>query len=1608
MIHIISEEDAERFLSAKPVVEDIDQLTRDELIVLASYMSLEGMADKVKHIIQNKIKQELFGIVSQMGDDVSCEEGELDSQPLERAVLPQSSASFPEFTPSLNQFHLADPNLEGNFTAEQRFEIYKMREQARLDQTRLDHEYRMAKLNQPAEDPASSSSMTLNFSNLIPAFLENEVEDFFILFEEVAVGMKWPVIQWPFLLQSSLTGKARTTYISVTEDVRQDYYRLKKAILDVYQLRPEAYRQKFRKTTKRSDQSHVNFLHQTKKVFHSWMKSQTVGNVEEMTEVIVLENFLDNIEPWVANYLRNKSVNKCDEAAALADDFVLNKKLIKSNSSQGKPRVSYVKQDFSTDQLSQNTHTSSRDKSAAQLSGNNCNLSSMSPKNKIGSNNSTAEIKCYYCRAKGHVKSKCWKKMRDENRVGSVAAVTETSKTENTRIGNRCGENDVVACVFERSEEASVAEVSHDKWSPPPPFNPFIYSGKVCLLGHEYEVKVLRDTGSDRTLFLNPNPGSHVSDTCVVLTGLGGPFSAQLAEARLECDLFKGKAVVGVADELPIKGVDVILGNDLCGMRVRPDDPIVSVAPIVEPLTNVLESEFPHVFPLCAMTRSMAKVNLRVKPTDEAPTNGNVVNVSREIMNDGDMNDLSNTFFANLDDVNELPDKGTSGLIELQLHDDDCKYLTSSAVNVDNLDQEPATCFYMKDGILWRRWRPAYSPADEGVWDVHQIVVPKESREKILEIGHCTPLSGHLGVRKTLERVRSHFFWPGMHADVRKFCNACHTCQIIGKPNKPISKVPLVPLPIFEQPFTRVLIDIVGPLPKSSQGHIYLLTIMDMATRYPEAIPLRSLSSRIIVKELFKFFTHMGFPREIQSDQGSVFVSKLFKQTLKELGIEQILSSAYHPQSQGALERYHQTFKTMLKKYCEDTGKDWDQGVPFLLFATREVPNESLGFSPNELMFGHRVRGPLQFLKEKWACEGQVNLLKYVLEFKERLYRSCQFANDNLKAAQQSMKGWYDRKARQRKFEPRDEVLVLLPLTGQPLAAQYKGPYKVVRQVGDTDYLIATPDRRKAHQLCHINMLKPYVRKEALSTVGTVAVIHGSDVVISENMCREMVGSECSNEKECDLDRNDIFYPPSMAGVRTFGNNSSAWRDLPQKLLHLESEQAAQLINVLSQSSSVFQDVPGRTTETVHDVDVGDASPVKLSPYRVSPSRRGILQAELDYMTSNKLVERAVSAWSSPVTLAPKPGGQYRFCIDYRRVNSLTKTDTYPLPRVDDCIDQIGTATYISRIDLMKGYWQVPLTHRAREISCFVANNQSYVCNVMPFGMKNAPATFQRLMNNIILGIPGCVVYIDDILLFSHSWEDHVIQLSMLFSRLSEANLVINLGKSEFVKSHALYLGYVVGQGQIVPPRAKVQVILDFPNPKNRRDIQRFLGMVGYYRKFIHDFSKLAAPLTDLLSKRISKFNWTENCEKAFCALKNILATYPVLRSPNFNKTFSIAVDASNVGAGGALLQEDEVGVLHPVCYFSKKFNQAQKNYSVIEKELLSLIWSLQYFGVYVQSAPDPIVIFTDHHPLRFLNKFRDKNQRLTRWSLWLQEYNLDIKHIKGTDNVLADCLSRM
>lgn len=342
---------------------------------------------------------------------------------------------------------------------------------------------------------------------------------------------------------------------------------------------------------------------------------------------------------------------------------------------------------------------------------------------------------------------------------------------------------------------------------------------------------------------------------------------------------------------------------------------------------------------------------------------------------------------------------------------------------------------------------------------------------------------------------------------------------------------------------------------------------------------------------------------------------------------------------------------------------------------------------------------------------------------------------------------------------------------------------------------------------------------------------------------------------------------------------------------------------------------------------------------------------------------------------------------------------------MEDCIDQVCSAKYVSKFDLLKGYWQVPLTKRAREIAAFITPSGLFSYTVMPFGLRNAPATFQRLMNRVVSGLEGCAVYLDDVVVYSDSWEEHVRRVKALFQRLEWARLTINLAKCEFARATVTYLGKVVGQGFVRPVDAKIQAVKQFPQPTTKKELMRFLGMAGYYRAFCKNFSIVASPLTNLLKAK-AEFVWSTQCQEAFDTIKALLCSAPVLAAPNFSKPFKLQVDASQVGAGAVLLQENSDQVECPVSFFSRKFNKYQLNYSVIEKEALGLIWALQHFEVYVGSGLTPLIVFTDHNPLTFLKSLQNPNQRLMRWALFLQPYNIEIKHISGKDNIIADALS--
>ena len=555
----------------------------------------------------------------------------------------------------------------------------------------------------------------------------------------------------------------------------------------------------------------------------------------------------------------------------------------------------------------------------------------------------------------------------------------------------------------ERSETDSVMEI----------YQPFLSDGFVSLnsdYAQSTPIKILRDTGASQSLILAdtlPFSEKTSSGTSVLIQGVECGFvNVPLHNIYLSSDLVTGLVAVGIRPSLPFKGVHSLLGNDLAGDKVMVN-PLLTNIPCIDQPPHPIEKEIPDLYPSCAVTRDMAK---------KAKQNDGDIDLTDTFLGQSFKHEITNSLSSSLSDKQtELRDKSESShyssilndqghdlvsrsqLCKEQHNDPEILPLLERAFDEKERDQV-LVCFYVKNGILMRKWHPPDVSAEDE-WTVnHQIVIPRVYRTEILNLAHETPMSGHLGVNKTYHKIFNHFYWPGLKSDVSQFCKSCHTFQMVGKPNQTIPKAHLQPIPAFDEPFNRIIIDCVGPLPKTKSGNEYLDKIMCACTRFPEAIPLGNIKTKNIVKALVKFFTFVGLPKSVQSHQGSNFMSGIFQQVMHELGITQYKSSPYHPESQGALERFHQTLKNMIRSYCFDTEKDWNEGIHLLLFAVRESVQESLGFSPFELVFGHTVRGPLKLLKEKFLSndDSSLNLLQYVSDFKDRLSKACEAAWTNL------------------------------------------------------------------------------------------------------------------------------------------------------------------------------------------------------------------------------------------------------------------------------------------------------------------------------------------------------------------------------------------------------------------------------------------------------------------------------------------------------------------------------------------------------------------------------------------------------------------------------------
>lgn len=465
--------------------------------------------------------------------------------------------------------------------------------------------------------------------------------------------------------------------------------------------------------------------------------------------------------------------------------------------------------------------------------------------------------------------------------------------------------------------------------------------------------------------------------------------------------------------------------------------------------------------------------------------------------------------------------------------------------------------------------------------------------------------------------------------------------------------------------------------------------------------------------------------------------------------------------------------------------------------------------------------------------------------------------------------------------------------------------------------------------------------------------------------------------------------------------------NVDHKAHELSDEEKQRLDEVKDKFQTFEKHGLGRTSLVEHEINTQLNDPVKQKLYPYSPNMQKLVEEEINRMISLQVIEECQSPWNSPICLVRKPK-KNRICLDARKLNAITVKNAYPIHNIEGLLSRLRETKYITSIDLKDAFWQIPLTKSSREKTAFsLPNGKQYQFKYMPFGLCNAPQTMCALMNKIFPAElrNNVLLYLDDLLIVSNSFDEHIKLLETVAAYLKSAGLSINLKKSNFCYKELKYLGFIVSDGHIKPDPEKVAAIEEFPKPKSAKQVRRFLGLAGWYRKFIRNYADLSAPISDCL-KKAKRFCFTPKALKAFEILKNALISAPILANADFSLPFVIQCDASSMGVGGVLYQIDLEGNEKVLYYYSKKLNKAQRSYSVTELECMAALLCINKFRPYIELHPFKVI--TDHASLKWLMSQSNLSGRLARWSLRLQSYDFQIEHRRGSLNVVPDSLSRV
>lgn len=837
----------------------------------------------------------------------------------------------------------------------------------------------------------------------------------------------------------------------------------------------------------------------------------------------------------------------------------------------------------------------------------------------------------------------------------------------------------------------------------------------------------------------------------------------------------------------------------------------------------------------------------------------------------------------------------------------------------------------------------------------HALVVPQSLRQKVLIAAHEG--LGHGGLNTTRSLVNKHFTWPNLAKDIKAHIQACEKCILHNKSG--VLKVPMVEPEIVSERGEKLALDIVGPLPTSMQKFRYIFTCIEMASGFPFAIPMKSYTSEVTSKALLSIISLLGSPLIILTDQGTNFMSLTLSHLKKRFNIASIRTSPYHPQSNGRLERFHSTLKAMLAKSIS-ANHEWPIVIDLVLHFARNIPNSRHGFTPHELLFLKPSPFILSTLKSLWSSSNQssVNLPQFIEDLDNVL--ACQ--THHVKAALVS-KHAQNRLTQESTLaadlKVGDTVYKRNPGLNKCLDASWDGPFTILKLLPPVNCSIAAKGRNTKAKVVHLSQLKK---------------------VIPINRC--IIVPEDISHDEFHIDEQ-LTQP-----------------------VELSLQQKSQLQEVLGSFPSVFSESPGLTSVVSHSISVTSQTPLWSPSYTIPLAHQEAFRLEIENLFALGIIEPSHSKWSSPPMPVRKKDGGIRIVIDYRKLNSVTVKDPFTMPSIDDILSQLGDSAILSKLDLLKGFHQVPMEESSKELTAFTCLQGKFQYRVMPFGLTNAPSTFQQLMQSVLRGLEShSLPYIDDVIIFSISFADHLKHVSSVLSRLASAGLTVKKSKCLWCFKSFEFLGFQVGNGRLSIPQARVHHISTYVIPKTKSALRSFLGLIAFYSRFIPSLASHTSVMSCHLTKQSpDKIQCTDDFRTSFDFIINSISSFTSLVIPTTNDALCVFTDASYSGVGGSLCVYRHSNWL-PCGFYSRQLLPREKNYAAVDLEALALLATVTHFRYFLSGRF--FKAFTDHSALVSILDGQPPSARLCRWKLKLLEYHFELCHIKGSANQVADALSR-